>query len=223
MLHYLSLLVLAFAVSLDGFGVGISYGLRKIKIPFPSILIITSCSATVILISMMLGNLVSSYINLKYANILGAWILIGVGAWAIFNLRQNKETENPGSSHSEIELETGLEPQAVLNIELKKLGLVIHILKRPTVADMDRSGTITGGEAAILGMALSMDAFGAGIGAALMGYSPLLTAFMVSVLSTSCILLGLRLGFLYSNIPWLKRVSFIPGIILILFGISRIW
>jgi putative sporulation protein YtaF len=217
-LQYLSLLALAFAVSLDGFGVGISYGLRRIKIPFLSILIITSCSASVILFSMLLGNWVSSYINLKYANLFGAWILIGVGAWAIFNLKQNKETEQPDSDMSA----KNVEPQPVLNIEIKKLGLVIHILKTPTVADMDKSGTITGGEATLLGMALSLDAFGAGIGAALMGYSPILTAFMVSVLSTCFILLGLRLGFVYSNIQWLKRISFIPGVILIIFGISRI-
>jgi putative Mn2+ efflux pump MntP len=41
MLPVISLLILAFAVSLDGFGVGVMYGLRKIRIPLVSIGIIS--------------------------------------------------------------------------------------------------------------------------------------------------------------------------------------
>lgn len=104
MLHFLSLLALAFAVSLDGFGVGISYGLRKIKIPIPSILIITSCSALVIVLAMRLGQWLSTFVDLEIANQIGAWMLIGVGCWAIFNLYQNKETQHhSGSANIEVE------------------------------------------------------------------------------------------------------------------------
>jgi len=218
-LHFLSLFALAFAVSLDGFGVGISYGLRKIKIPIPSILIITSCSALVIVIAMRLGQWLSTFVNLDIANHIGAWMLIGVGCWAIFNLYQNKETQHhSGGSSPEVE-----GPKQILNLEIKILGLVIHILKKPTAADMDKSGEISSGEAALLGTALSIDAFGAGIGAAFMGFSPWITGLLVSLFCTIFIFLGLRLGFKYSSIGWIKRLSFVPGVILILFGISRIW
>lgn len=88
---------------------------------------------------------------------------------------------------------------------------------------MDKSGDITAGEAALLGAALSIDAFGAGIGAAFMGFSPWTTGLLVSGFCTLFIFIGLRLGFKYSSIGWIKRLSFIPGVILILFGISRIW
>ena len=37
---FASFLLLAFAVSLDSFSVGFTYGLRKLKIPFKAILII---------------------------------------------------------------------------------------------------------------------------------------------------------------------------------------
>lgn len=225
-MEYLSLFALAFAVSLDSFGVGISYGLRRIKIPIPSILIITSCSAVLVLLSMQLGKWLSGFISMETANITGAIILIGIGCWAIFNLYHNRET-----SHSDVPVNVAAypgametsEPLPVLKIEIKTLGLVIHILKKPTAADVDRSGIITGAEAALLGVALSLDGFGAGIGAALMGYSPWLTAMLFSNLCTIFILAGLRLGFLYSNIQWVRRMSFIPGAILILFGLSKIW
>jgi len=204
---------------LDGFGVGISYGLRKIKIPIPSILIITSCSALVIVVAMRIGQWLSTFVNLEIANQIGAWLLIGVGCWAIFNLYQNKETQHQSGS-------TGHEDEGhkqILNLEIKMLGLVIHILKKPTAADMDKSGEISSGEAALLGTALSIDAFGAGIGAAFMGYSPWITGLLVSLFCTIFIYLGLRLGFRYSSVGWIKRLSFVPGVILILFGISRIW
>lgn len=219
MLHFLSLLALAFAVSLDGFGVGISYGLRKIKIPYSSIFIITSFSALVIVFAMRLGQWLATFVNLELANQIGAWLLIGVGCWAIFNLYQNKETQH---INGDVRVEEE-QPKQVLKLEIKMLGLVIHILKKPTMADMDKSGEISSTEAALLGIALSIDAFGAGIGAALMGFSPWLTGLLVSILCTGFILLGLRLGFRYSDIDWVKRLSFIPGMILILFGISRIW
>ena len=56
----------------------------------------------------------------------------------------------------------------LFNWEIRSLGVVIHILKKPTRADFDRSGIITGLEALFLGVALSLDAFGAGIGAAML-------------------------------------------------------
>lgn len=215
----LPLIALALAVSLDGFGVGVSYGLRKIKIPFISILIITTCSALTVIAAMEMGEWLSSFFNMHIADQLGAWILIGVGCLAIFNLNHNKETYRNDAENIPIEEES----KQVLKLEIKMLGVVIHILKTPTVADIDNSGTITAGEAALLGIALSLDAFGAGIGAALMGYSPWVTGFLVSILSTLFIGLGLRLGFVYSEVSWLKRLAFIPGVILILFGIFKIW
>ncbi len=225
-MEYLSLLALAFAVSLDSFGVGISYGLRRIKIPILSILIITSCSAVLVLLSMQLGKYLGGFIGVETANLIGAIILIAIGCWAIINLYFNRETKQDESSAEtpveEEEAETK-DPRPVLNIEIKTLGLVIRILKKPTAADFDKSGTITGTEAAFLGTALSLDGFGAGIGAALMGYSPWLTAILISFLCTIFILLGLRLGFIYSNVKWLQRMSFIPGILLIIFGIVKIW
>ena len=61
----------------------------------------------------------------------------------------------------------------IFNFEIKSLGVVISILQKPTDVDFDKSGTINGVEALVLGIALSLDAFGAGIGAAMIGISPL--------------------------------------------------
>ena len=57
--HAASLILLAFAVSLDGFGVGVTYGLRRIRIPVLSVVIIALCSGIVVWVSMQIGTLLT--------------------------------------------------------------------------------------------------------------------------------------------------------------------
>ena len=100
MLPVVSLLILAFAVSLDGFGVGVMYGLRKIRIPLLSIGIISLWSGIIIYSSMQIGVLMSSFMSPLVAKRIGALILIGIGIWALVQTRQQKvqeHQEQPGS------------------------------------------------------------------------------------------------------------------------------
>jgi putative sporulation protein YtaF len=73
----------------------------------------------------------------------------------------------------------------------------------------------------MLGIALSLDAFGAGIGAALLNFSPLLLALAILFMSFIFLLSGLRMGQFFSHLKWIHRVSFLPGVLLILIGILR--
>lgn len=63
------------------------------------------------------------------------------------------------------------------------------------MADMDNSGSISSAEAFLLGTALSLDAFGAGIGAAMMGFPPVPTAFLIALMSALFLRLGMWIGF----------------------------
>lgn len=222
MLHIFSLLMLAVAVSIDGFGVGITYGMRRIKIPVRSVIIITACSALVILAAMYIGGWLAYFLSPSVTHYIGGAILIGIGLWAIYNIRsqQNNSTDDVDEETVSNSEEAGI--RSVLAIEIKSLGLVIQILKRPTKADMDRSGTISGMEAMFLGLALSLDAFGAGIGAALIGYTPWLTALLIGAANCVFILSGLKLGFAYSGTEWMKRMTYVPGIMLVLCGLFKL-
>ena len=112
--------------------------------------------------------------------------------------------------------------KVIINFEIKSLGIVIHILKKPMSADFDKSGTITGVEAFMLGLALSLDASGTGIGAVMLGFSPgILGSWLLSLLSSLLVFLGIRLGSYFSQIAWLQRFSFLPGILLIIIGICK--
>ena len=158
----LTLLILALAVSIDSFSVGFTYGLRKMRIPFKSIMIIAGCSAVTLMIAMFIGHLIGQFLSPVLAEKIGGIILIVLGGWIIYQFfRPDKEKD------------VLLHEKIIVNLEIKSLGLVIHILRKPMSADFDKSGAITGLEAFMLGMALSLDAFGAGIGAVMLGFSGL--------------------------------------------------
>jgi putative sporulation protein YtaF len=206
MLEFLSVAAFAVALSLDGFGVGVAYGMRKIKIPILSLVVISLTSSIAIGISMLFGHLVAKYISIKAAEIVGALILISVGAWIVIQIRSKKDTVS----------------KELLNLRIKPLGLVIHILREPTIADFDKSGIISIKEALILGFALAMDSLGAGFGAAMAGFKPLLTIPVVGMAKFFLVNLGVYTGRnCVSN--WLgERTAGLPGWVLILLGLASV-
>jgi putative sporulation protein YtaF len=218
LLPVISLLLLAFAVSLDGFGVGVMYGLRKIRIPLLSIAILSLWSGIIIFGSMQIGVWMSSLMSVAVAKRIGAVILIGIGIWALIQMLQQKQQEP--EELPKVTMEPSL--KKILYIELKRFGLVIQILRTPSIADVDKSGNISASEATLLGLALSLDAFGAGIGAALIGYAPILTSTVIAFASGTFIAIGLRIGFHYAEMNWMKKLSIVPGCVLILMGIMKL-
>ncbi|KUP26011.1 manganese efflux pump [Paenibacillus sp. DMB5] len=242
-----SLLLLAFALSLDGFGVGITYGLRKMKIPLLSILIISLCSGIVIGVSMQVGVLLAKVVSPDAASIIGAVILVLMGCWSLIQMLTQKE-RSPQDEEREAALErsggvatsglkteagaltelpadageAGPQKSAVFSLELRHLGVVIQILRTPSSADMDASGSISSMEAMILGIALSLDAFGAGLGAALLGFSPVWTSLMIALFSGTFLLLGMKTGLKLSGSFWMKHAAALPALLLIAMGIMKL-
>lgn len=228
MLPFISLLILALAVSLDGFGVGVMYGLRKIRIPPVSVAIISLCSGCIIYLSMQIGVFISRFVAPDIAKAIGGVILIGIGIWAVYQVMSKKKEDDEGSSQvpssTTVRDESAQVPtvKEVVYIELKRLGLVIQILRKPSIADIDRSGNISASEAVLLGVALSLDAFGAGIGAALIGFAPLLTSAVIALASGTFLASGLRIGYKYADLSWMRRLSVFPGFVLIIMGIMKL-
>ncbi|PLR77773.1 sporulation membrane protein YtaF [Bacillus sp. V3-13] len=210
MAQTISLLLLAFAVSLDSFSVGFTYGLRKMRIPFKSILIIACCSAASLMAAMAVGHILSALLSAAAADRIGGLIFVLLGAWILFQVFRPAKTKDGA-----------LEEKTIVNFEIKSLGLAVNILRKPMSADLDKSGTITGIEAVLLGLALSFDAFGAGAGAAMLDFSPLYLAVTVAIMSSLFVFIGMRTGSMFSTYGWLQKFSFIPGILLIMIGIWK--
>jgi putative sporulation protein YtaF len=211
---WLQLIVLAFAVSIDGFGVGMTFGLKNMKIPFKSILVIACCSAVSLGLAMIIGGMIGQIVSEEAAVKTGGAILVLLGLWMVY------QYVKPKRSVDVTELEN--KEKTIFKFEIKSLGVVINILHKPLTADFDKSGTINGVEAIILGFALSLDAFGAGIGAAMLGASPWVLALCVAFMSLLFIWAGLQSGRMLSSSKVFHHLSALPGILLIMIGLYKL-
>ncbi|MFD0827318.1 sporulation membrane protein YtaF [Neobacillus sp. M.A.Huq-85] len=211
MVQLFSLLLLALALSLDSFSVGFTYGLRKMVMPVKSVLIIASCAGLSLLLAVSIGHGLAKILSPSITAGLGGFILIALGAGVIYQyFRPEKEKE------------VQKQEKTIVNFEIRSLGLAINILKKPMSADFDQSGTITGIEALALGFALSLDSFGAGIGAAMLGFSPYYLALAVAIMSPSFVLFGIKIGTFFHKYEWIQKFTFLPGVMLILIGIWKL-
>ena len=62
-MHIISTVFLGLAANLDNFGVGVSYGVQKIRIPFLSNFSIALLSGVVTFISVLSGHLLSQFMT----------------------------------------------------------------------------------------------------------------------------------------------------------------
>src|SRR5690625_5213694 len=84
MMFYMNLLFIVVAVSLDGFGVGITYGMRKIRITIGGLLVIMCCSGFIVVTSMTIGHMIRNIITPSLTSMFGSLILIGLGIFVFF-------------------------------------------------------------------------------------------------------------------------------------------
>jgi len=209
-------LIFAVALSLDGFGVGISYGMRKIKIPWQSLLVICFSSASVLALSMLAGSLIANFISPEVAEMLGGIALFLVGAWLLIQGWVEKLDKNNNLKIAKQEQHT------VFKLSIPSLGLVVKILKEPTQADFDASGVISVNEAVFLGFALAMDALGAGLGAAMMGFNPWFTPLIAGISKFALVSLGLYLGRQSAIDRLMGNLSLLPGFIIMFLGVLKV-
>ncbi|GBF35455.1 membrane protein, putative [Desulfocucumis palustris] len=212
-MELLTLVLFALALNMDAFGTGVSYGVRKIKLPVTSVLIISMMSVAAITISMTAGNIISRAVSPAFAHRLGGVILLLIGLWVLIqSLTENRKQEFPDE-----------EPVTVAQIRIKTLGLVIRVLREPHQADLDKSGTISTREALLLGAALAMDALGAGFAVSMLGFGVISTALMVGIGHLLLTYTGLHTGRSLGNTAWGSHLAALPGCILITLGLLKLY
>ena len=205
-----ALLLLGLAVSLDSFTVGLTYGMRKVSIPFKSFVIISSCTFLVLLLAMGLGSFIEVFMSYEAGERLGGIILVGIGIWVLYQFITSQSTADAPQTDCKI-----------IEFEIKPFAIIIKILKKPMEADFDKSGRISGIEALFLGLALSLDSFGAGIGAALIDLPPVLFSIVVTISSTIFVIAGINIGKIFRSVAWMKNLTLIPALALILIGLLK--
>lgn len=206
------ILLIALVSNTDNFGVGISYGTRKILIPFVSNILIALITGLGTLFSMYVGKGISSVINPKIAGYIGSAIIIIVGIWICVGEIRNKKIEDETRTSSDEALSS-----------YSFLGRIPRILQNPFLADWDFSGCISIKESLVLGFALAVNNMANGIGAGMAGINPIITSIFAFLVSLFAIWIGIKLGHEYVH-RWLGRLATpIAGIILIVIGIYEIF
>lgn len=220
--HIWPIFILAMAVSIDGFAVGITYGIRRIRIGFLPLLLVGSISAISIYLTSSLGSVVANLVGVELAGKVGSLILIAIGIWVMYSAYINYNNSAEGNSTVEknnYQNECLLPAEEVVfSLKIKSMGLIISILKEPVSADFDKSGTINYIEAAFLGFALALDALGAGLGTGLAGYTGLLLPIIIGGINLLFVGGGFFLGRKVGDfLP--EHFEIIPGLIIIFLGI----
>lgn len=217
------ILLLAVSLSLDALGVGLAYGLRKIKIPLGSKLIICFFSLFYSGGALLLGKTLAKLIDPEWSGWIGSAILIMMGFWIIVQVLFKKENKPEEVSKPDEVIPATNEERTLLKIAIKSLGITIHVIRNPIELDMDYSGSIDSRESFLLGLALSIDAIGAGIGSGMIGFESWVIPVLVGIFQLSFLYLGCWVGE-RTNVAVKINQQFLalsPGFLLILMAIIR--
>ncbi|MBE3590027.1 MAG: manganese efflux pump [Firmicutes bacterium] len=197
----LSAVLIAIAVSLDGLVVGAAYGAQRIRLHAAGFGIIGATSAVIVAVAQAAGGRVAAWLPPEWAGRLGGLMLIGVGVTFLWQQRASRAA--PGRDG------------------VARGSRVVQIWRAPEAADADRSGTIDLREALTLGLALSMDAFGAGLGAAIGGWGGTLLPWFVGLAQITFVACGRFLG-RRALAPIAARLGVLPALLLIAVGLARL-
>jgi putative sporulation protein YtaF len=220
-----ALWLLAAALSLDSLSVGLLYGVRGIRLSWAAAGIVSLASGLLLAGAMIGGGLLRTILAPGVAGRLGALLLIGVGLWIAWStLRGPKAAPGAGAAERAGGPPTGDLPGAVRRVwrlQLGRVGVVVEILREPGRADLDRSGSISLGEAGLLGIALALDSVAAGLGAAMAGM-PLLGLPVAATLLSFFFLLAGCWGAGRLPLRLNGRWGALHGLVLVLLGLVRL-
>lgn len=205
-------LLLGFAVSIDGFVAGVAYGLKDIRMPLASLSIVGVVAAVLTSVAMVCAYMLGNFLNTHLAIVIGAALLILLGLWSIFNQYLTKDV---AAYEADGEI-------TARNLTFSVGRLVISIVAKPETADVDRLGVISPLEAVFLGVAVGLDAMVGTFAAALMGVLPSYTPIAVGLIHMLCISSGCYSSSRYIGDNIKKRVPYLPGTLLIILGLLRL-
>lgn len=198
----IAILAIGVASNLDNAGVGIAYGVRKIRIPWYSNLAIAIISFLATLWSGLFGSLISIWIEPWVGQLIGTVVIVAVGVWVLLQPFREKNTppiESPTGSN------------------------FTRFLSNPEEADRDSSKSISLGESVLLGIALAMNALAGGFNAGITHINVWLTSLSVGFFSFVLLALCSLFGERYAAEKLGDRATIISGALLILIGLHQMF
>lgn len=200
---FVSSLLFAVSASLDALMVGITYGIRKIRLSFLQNLLVSLITLFGTVIAICLGNLLAPFFSGKPLVGAGSAILIGMGVYYLIKYlvpqvqkyRAGPDTDNTPVSEND---------------------------SSASDAGCSESVSLTTKKLLLLGLALSANNMGIGIGASMAGI-PLMAASVFTFLCSVCFL---KLGNSLGQLKFLQLADRfadpLSGLLLILLGICQL-
>lgn len=172
-MKWLIILAFTFSSSIDNLGVGLSYGVRKINVAFGKNLLIAIICFLMSMGGITFGVWLSTILPGMLPVIIGALLLFIIGIRIILLAKPQNEMDS--------------------NNEMQPKNVQV-ILRNPEEAHFKKSGEIGWGESVLLGVALSANALTNGVGAGLLGLSPLIISITAAIGSFITVWMGVKLG-----------------------------
>jgi len=189
MVTWLIILAFTFSSSIDNLGVGLSYGIRKINVRFDKNILISIICFLMSMAGITFGVWLSKILPGMLPVVIGAILLCIIGIRIILLAKPRKQETSKVNKNN-----------ANNNVQ--------DILRNPEDAQFNKSGEIGWGEAVLLGIALAANALTNGVGAGLLGLSPLVISILAAIGSFITVWLGVKLG---SKVADVRIGSFTVG------------
>ncbi len=203
--------LLAFSLSIDALAVGISLGAGGIGVSRPARAAVFALAAAMAFLSMLAGNLLTVFFSPMAAQIIGGVVLLLIGLWMIAS----------GLLKSTLKATAGDAP--LFEMAFRSLGITLRILRSPQSSDTDRSGMVELAEALPLGLALSIDMLGTGVGIGAMGVASPLLPLAVGGFQTLFLYIGEKTGArVAGQMAKQGAASLIAGVILVFLSLIRL-
>jgi putative sporulation protein YtaF len=203
---------LGVAVSMDALFAGIAYGLKGIGVPFGPLTITGIVTGTFTALAMLGAHSLGKVVDTHLAMAAGASLLILLGLYHLLNQYLSEGNPDPASGE--------VVPEHKLTFSIGHL--IIVIMARPEVADLDQSKSISSTEAILLGAALGIDNMVATFAASLAGAIPAYTPVAMGVIQMGFIAAGLYTSARLIPEGMKRRLPYLSGAILVLLGILRL-
>ncbi len=209
--YWLTALLLSLSSNLDNVGVGVAYGIRRIRVPFSSNLIIALITGTGTLAAILAGHTIGSFLQPRVAGLAGGSLLIGLGTWVVF---QESHAVPQRQAVARVEMNGGVQDASLAS-------RVLALLDNPFSADQDFSRHIDRREALLLGVALSLNNVVNGVAAGIAGLDPMRVTILVCIFSVLTIWAGMGAGIRFGARVAGRSTGVVSGLLLIFIGIYQ--
>lgn len=201
---FITILIISFCISFDALAVGVSYGVKNIKISYFSQVLISVLSFIYTFIAIWIGQKLSMFFSDSISSIVSSVLFFLIALLMLWRFLSEKSDANPRPSKS---------PEGPL-----------HVIKCPDESDLDNSGTIDFKESFLLSIALSIDCISAALGISMHNLYSIFLPILAGMFQFIFMRSGQFLGkILVSKLSNLHKISLIPCILLFIIAILKLF